>query len=94
MQTEVAFPGHIVGRSGLACDPVNISAVRAWHAPGLVKQVHLFVGYYCRFIQNFAELSEPLVALTRKGTVFAWTTSSPNVGFSHRGRQVYTGHRC
>ena len=31
-----------------------------------------FVGYYRSFIKNFAELSEPLVALTRKGTVFAW----------------------
>ena len=76
MQTEVAFLGHIVGRSGLACDLVNISAVREWHAPGPVKQVRQFVGfvgYYRRFIQNFAELSEPLVVLTRKGAVFAWT---------------------
>ena len=32
-----------------------------------------FVGYYRRFIQNFAGLSKPLVAFTRKGTVFAWT---------------------
>ena len=30
------------------------------------------MGYYRRFIQNFAELSEPLVALTRKEAVFAW----------------------
>ena len=44
MQTEVAFLGHIVGRTGLACDPVKISAVRA----------RIFVGYYHRFIQNFA----------------------------------------
>ena len=76
MQTEVAFLGHIVGRTGLACDPVKISAVGVWHAPGSVKQVRQFVGmvgYYRRFIQNFAELSEPLVALTRKGAVFAWT---------------------
>ena len=76
MQTEVAFLGHIVGRSGLACDLVKISAVQAWHAPGSVKQVRQFVGfvgYYRRFIQNFAELSVPFVALTRKGAVFAWT---------------------
>ena len=72
MQTEVAFLGHIVGRAGLACDPEKLSAVRAWHTPGSVKQVRQcigLVGYYRRFIQNFAELSEPLVALIRKGTV-------------------------
>ena len=73
MQTEVAFLGHIVG---LACDPGNVSAVRAWYMPGSVKQVRQFVGfigYYRRFIQNFAGLSEPLVALTQKGVIFAWT---------------------
>ena len=76
MQTEVAFLGHIVGRAGLACDPEKISAVRNWHVPGSVKQVHQFVGfigYYRRFIQDFAGLSEPLVALTRKGVPFVWT---------------------
>ena len=75
MQTEVAFLGHIMGRAGLGCDPEKLSAVRAWHMPDF-KQVHqfnYFVGYYRRFIPNFGGLSEPLVALTRKGTVFAWT---------------------
>ena len=38
MQTEVAFLGHIVGCSRLACDPVKISAVRAWHESGSVKK--------------------------------------------------------
>ena len=71
MQTEVGFLGHIAGRTGLACEPEKISAVRNLHAPGSVKQVRQFVGfigYYCRFIQDFADLSEPLVALTRKGS--------------------------
>ena len=76
MQTEVAFLGHIVGRAGLACDPGKVSAVRDWHAPASVKQVRQsigFIGYYRRFIQDFAGLSESLVALTRKGVTFAWT---------------------
>ena len=76
MQREVAFLGHIVGRDGLACDLGKVSAVRAWHVPGSVKQVRQFVGYighYRRSIQSFAGLSEPLVALTRKGVTFAWT---------------------
>ena len=76
MQTEVAFLGHIVGRSGLACDPEKISAVSAWHAPGSIKQVRQFVGfigYYRGFIQDFAGLSEPMVALTRMGVAFVWT---------------------
>ena len=73
MQTEVAFLGHIVGRTGLACDPEKLSAVRNWHEPNRVKAVRQFVGfvgYYRRFVRNFAELADPLVALTRKGVPF------------------------
>ena len=70
MQKKVAFLGHIVGRTGLACDPEKISAVRNWHAPDKIKSVRqfvCFVGYYRRFVKDFAGLAEPLVALTRKG---------------------------
>ena len=75
MQTEVAFLGHIVGRTGLACDPEKLSAVRNWHEPNRVKAVRQFVGfvgYYRRFVKNFAELADPLVSLTRKGVPFVW----------------------
>ena len=75
MQTEVAFLGHIVGRTGLACDPEKLSAVRKWHEPNRVKAVRQFVGfvgYYRRFVRNFAELADPLVVLTRKGVPFVW----------------------
>ena len=30
---KVAFLGHIVGRTGLACDPETLAAVRNWHEP-------------------------------------------------------------
>ena len=76
MPTEVGFLGHIVGRTGLACDPEKLSAVRNWHEPNRVKAVRQFmgfVGYYRRFVKNFAELAEPLVALTWKGAPFVWT---------------------
>ena len=75
MQTEVGFLGHIVGRTGLACDPEKLSAVRNWHEPNKVKSVRQFagfVGYYRRFVKNFAELADPLVSLTRKGVPFVW----------------------
>ena len=76
MQTEVVFLGHIVGRTGLACDPAKLAAVRNWHAPDKVKGVRQFVGfvgYYRRFVKDFVELAEPLVALTWKGVPFVWT---------------------
>ena len=76
MHTKVVFLGHIVGRTGLACDPAKLAAVQNWHAPDKVKGVRQFVGfvgYYRRFVKNFADLSEPLVALTRNGAPFVCT---------------------
>ena len=58
MKTEVVFLGHIVGRTGLTGDPAKLSAVRNWHAPDKVKSVRQFVGfvgYYRRFVEDFAE---------------------------------------
>ena len=75
MQTEVGFLGHIVGRSGLACDPDKLSAVRNWHEPTKLKGVRQFigfVGYYWRFVKDFAKLADPLVSLTRKGAPILW----------------------
>ena len=75
MQTEVGFLGHIVGRTGLACDPMKLSAVRDWHEPTKLKGVRQFigfVGYYRRFVKDFAKLADPLVLLTRKGVPFVW----------------------
>ena len=72
----MALLGHIVGRTGLACDPAKISAVRNWHAPDKVKAVRQFVGfvgYYRRFVNDYAGIVEPLVALTRKTAPFVWT---------------------
>ena len=38
----------------------------------VVRQFVGFVGYYRRFVRNFAELADPLVALTWKGVPFVW----------------------
>ena len=68
--------GTFRGPHGLACDPAKLSAVQNWHAPNKVKGVRQFVGfvrYYRRFVKDFADLAEPLVALTRKGAPFVWT---------------------
>ena len=66
-QTSVPFLGHIVGRRGLECDPAKIEDVKSWSVPDCLKSVRQFlgfVGYYRRFIPNFADISTPMVALT------------------------------
>ena len=72
-QTTVPFLGHVVGRRGLECDPKKIEDVKSWPIPDCLKSVRQFlgfVGYYRRFIPSFADLAEPLVALTGKDVPF------------------------
>ena len=74
-QTSVPFLGHVVGRRGLECDPKKIEDVKCWLVPDCLKSVRQFlgfVGYYRRFIPSFADIAEPLVALTGKDVPFVW----------------------
>ena len=74
-QSSVLFLGHVVGRDGLQCDPRKIEDVKSWPVPDCLKSVRQFlgfVGYYRRFIPNFADLAEPLVTLTGKDVPFVW----------------------
>ena len=69
------FLGHVVGWPGLECDPKKIEDVKTWPVPDCMKSVWQFLGfvrYYRRFISSFADLAEPLVALTGNDVPFVW----------------------
>ncbi len=62
-KTSVSYLGHIVSEEGIGTDPEKISAVESWPAPTNVKELRQylgFVGYYRRFIKDFAKLVQPL----------------------------------
>ena len=74
-RTSVPFLGYIVGRRGLECDPKNIEDVKSHPIPDCLRSVRQFlgfVGYYRHFVPSFADLAEPLVALTGKNVPFVW----------------------
>ena len=78
---KVSYLGHIVSSDGVHTDPAKIKAVSQLVPPSTVEQVRSFlglVGYYRRFIPNFASLAAPLVALTKKGSKFLWEESQHN----------------
>ncbi|MEL7426754.1 MAG: RNase H-like domain-containing protein [Bacteroidota bacterium] len=75
--SKVLFLGHIVSAQGVHTDPKKIESVSSLCPPNSVDQVRSFLGlagYYRKFIPNFASLSAPLVALTKKGSKFLWST--------------------
>lgn len=69
LRREVAFLGHIVTSDGIKPNPSKISAVKNYPIPKSQKEIKQFLGllgYYRRFIKDFARLTKPLTAKLKK----------------------------
>ena len=72
---EIQYLGHIPGTEGIKPVPAKTEAIKAMHPPVNLKQVCAFlglVGYYRKFIKNFAKIAKPLTMLTRMDIKFEW----------------------
>ena len=72
---EIQYLGHILGVEGIRPVPAKLEAIKAMHPPVNPKQVCTFlrlVGYYRKFIKNFAKIVKPLTMLTRMDVKFEW----------------------
>jgi len=75
-QEEVEVLGHIVTNKGLKTMDSKVNAVKNWIRPCNINELRSFlgtVGYYRKFINNFAMLAAPLNKLLRKNVSFTWT---------------------
>ena len=65
--------GHIVSSKGLEVDKAKIEVIQNLPLPGTVRDLRSFlghVGFYRRFIQDFAKVSKPLTILLCKDKDF------------------------
>ena len=72
---EIQYLGHILGVEGIKLVPAKTEAIKAMHPPVNPKQVRAFlglVGYYRKFIKNFAKIAKPLTMLTQMDVKFEW----------------------
>jgi len=72
---EVEVLGHVVSKNGLKTIKSKVDAVAKWIKPENISELRSFlgsVGYYRKFINNFAMLAAPLYKLLRKNTSFVW----------------------
>ena len=72
---EIQYLGHILGVKGIKAVPAKTEAIKAMQPPVNLKQVHTFfglVGYYRKFIKNFAKIAKTLTMLTRMDVKFKW----------------------
>ena len=62
-RSEVTYLGHVVSPEGIRTDPEKTKSIRSWPVPTNVKEVRAFIsfiGYYPRFIRNYARIARQL----------------------------------
>jgi hypothetical protein len=75
LHKEISYLGHIITENGVKPNPEKIQAVVKYPAPTNVKTIKQFLGllgYYRKFIKDFALLAKPLTYLLRKDIPFIW----------------------
>ena len=76
LEFETNYLGFITGREGIKPDPRKVEAIRSLPVPTCVKEVRSIIGmcsYYHRFIPNFSEIAEAIIALTKKHAHYKWS---------------------
>ena len=72
----VPFLGHIISKNGLEANLSKIAAVKNFPIPTNPTEVKSFLGlcsYYRRYVQNFAEIAQPLHKAGEVNATFHWT---------------------
>ena len=70
LHKEVAFLGHLVTSEGVKPNPDKIEIIKNWPLPKNEKELRGFLGvlgYYRKFIRDFARIAKPLTNSLRKG---------------------------
>jgi hypothetical protein len=91
---EVKLLGHVLDSQGIRTDPDKVSAIRDLGTPPSVTEVRSFLGmtgYYRQCVPNYAQVSEPLIALIRKHVRFSWD-SACDVAFNTLKRLLISSH--
>lgn len=69
LKKEVAYLGHVVTQDGVKPNPDKIKAIKSYPIPRTTKQLKGFLGllgYYRKFVRDFAKLTKPLTKCLKK----------------------------
>lgn len=75
LRKEVVYLGHLITEDGIQPDPTKVTSIQNLVAPTTPKGIKSFlgmIGYYRRFIPDFAEKAKPLTELLKKAKKFKW----------------------
>lgn len=71
LKRETPYLGHVITPEGVKPNPDKISAILKYPIPKTTKQIKGFLGllgYYRRFIPDFAKITKPLTTCLKKGS--------------------------
>ena len=74
---QIEYLGLVILENKVAMNPVKVAGVREWPIPENRTDVQAFidfVNFYCRFIQDFSTITQPLFDLTRSNQAWNWGT--------------------
>jgi len=66
---EIEYLGYVISPQGLRMDEEKIRTIKEWKEPTNIKGIQSFLGFakfYRRFIQDYSQITTPLICLTRK----------------------------
>ena len=75
LKDKVHYLGHVISQNGIEPNPDKVASIKTMAPPTNVRGVRSFlgaVGYYMKFIPQFAQIARPLVLLTKKNNRFVW----------------------
>lgn len=71
LKLETAYLGHIISRDGIKPNPDKITAIKKFPLPRTSTEIKRFLGllgYYRKFIPDFAKITKPMTQCLKKGS--------------------------
>lgn len=71
LKLETAYLGHVISKDGIKPNPDKISAIKNYPLPNTRTEIKRFLGllgYYRKFIPDFAKITKPLTQCLKKGS--------------------------
>ena len=75
-KSQIHYLGHLISENGSSPLLDKLDCIKNMLVPKCVKEIKQFLGltgYYRKCVPRFADISRPLMQLTRKETIFNWT---------------------
>lgn len=91
LKNELEYLGHTVSAQGVKPQDEKIRAVAEYPTPKTVRDVRSFlgfVGFYRKFIPQFAEIARPLTQLTKVAKAFVWDEQAEEAFQKLRGALI------